>query len=553
MLKNIFIQNYALIDHLELEFDKGLNIVTGETGAGKSILLGALSLLLGNRADTSALLDASKKCIVEGRFDADEKNLSDFFKQHELDFEEHVTIRREISSEGKSRSFINDTPVTLSQLKELGLFLVDIHSQHETLLLNKSNFQLSVVDAFAQHEKLLTEYKNHFHQFQSLSTEFDNLVEEEKKSKADLDYFQFLFNELDEANLVPGEQEKLEEELQTLTHSEEIKSALTTALSALSIGDNTILNQLSQLTGSINSITKYNSKLEEIAGRIKSVTIELKDVSNEIEAISEEINFDPKRVELINERLNVIYKLQQKHRVKNIDELLKLKVEFENKLQTISSLEEKISQLEKRVADLKKNLIALAHRISGNRNKAIPVIETEIKKLLSEVSLPNAILKIENTILNDDNLNTNGIDQIRFLFSANKGVAYSDISKVASGGELSRLMLCIKSSVAKLIELPTIIFDEIDTGISGETAVNVVRVLKNMSKQHQLITITHLPQIAGRGESHYFVYKEVTGKKTFTKVRKLNADERIVEIAKMLSGEKPSAVAIENAKELLKN
>jgi DNA repair protein RecN (Recombination protein N) len=293
--------------------------------------------------------------------------------------------------------------------------------------------------------------------------------------------------------------------------------------------------------------------LEEIAARIKSANIELKDISNEIEMISEEINFDPKRAETIDQRLNTIYKLEQKHRVTTIDELLRLKEEFENKLQSISSLEEKINQLQKRIADLKKNLVTLAHRISGTRNKAIPVIEKEIKKLLSEVSLPNAILKIENSVLNDDQLNANGIDQIRFLFSANKGVAYADISKVASGGELSRLMLCIKSSVAKLIELPTIIFDEIDTGISGETAVNVGRVLKNMSEQHQLIAITHLPQIAGRGESHYFVYKEVTGKKTFTKVRKLNADERIVEIAKMLSGEKPSAVAIENAKELLKN
>jgi DNA repair protein RecN (Recombination protein N) len=553
MLKNIFIQNYALIDLLELEFEKGLNIVTGETGAGKSILLGALSLLLGNRADTTALLDATKKCIVEGRFDADEKNLKDFFKLHELDFEDHVIIRREISSEGKSRSFINDTPVTLSQLKELGLLLVDIHSQHETLLLNKSNFQLSVADAFSQHEKSVVEYKTHFHQYQSLNAELYNLVEEEKKSKADLDYFRFLFNELEESNLVPGEQEKLEEELQTLTHSEEIKSALTAALSSLSVGDNTILSHLGQLTNSVTSITKYNSRLEEIAARIKSANIELKDISNEIEIVSEEINFDPKRAQVIDERLNIIYKLEQKHRVTTINELLSLKEEFENKLQSISSLEEKIGQLQKRIADLKKNLVALAHRISGNRNKAIPVIEKEIKKLLFEVSLPNAILKIENTVLSDDQLNANGIDQIRFLFSANKGVAYADISKVASGGELSRLMLCIKSSVARLVELPTIIFDEIDTGISGETAVNVGRVLKNMSTQHQLIAITHLPQIAGRGESHYFVYKEVTGKKTFTKVRKLNADERIVEIAKMLSGEKPSAVAIENAKELLKN
>jgi DNA repair protein RecN (Recombination protein N) len=551
MLKNIFIQNYALIDQLELQFEGGLNIITGETGAGKSILLGALSLLLGNRADTTALFDAAKKCIVEGKFDSD-KSLKDFFKNNELDFEEHVVIRREISSEGKSRSFINDTPVTLSQLKELGLLLVDIHSQHETLLLNKSGFQLSIVDAFAQHDKIRVEYKNHFQQFQSLNNELAILIEEEKKSKADLDYFQFLFDELEEANLAAGEQENLEEELQLFTHSEEIKVALTFSLATLTSNENSILIQLTQLANSVNGITKFNSKLEEIADRIKSASIELNDISSEIESISDEINFDPKRVEIINERLNTIYRLQQKHRVKTVDELIKLKYEFEGKLQNINSLEEKIKELEIRIDSLNKNLTALAQQLSSNRNKAIPVIEKEIKKLLSEVSLPNAVLKIENNISSTADLTTNGIDQIRFLFSANKGVAYSDISKVASGGELSRLMLCIKSSIAKLVELPTIIFDEIDTGISGETAVNVGRVLKDMSKRHQLITITHLPQIAGRGESHFFVYKEISGKKTFTKVRKLNADERIVEIAKMLSGEKPSAVAIENAKELLK-
>ena len=553
MLKNILIQNYALIDHLELEFEKGLNIVTGETGAGKSILLGALSLILGSRADTTALLDASKKCIVEGRFDADEKILSEFFRKNELDVESPVIIRREISSEGKSRSFINDTPVSLNQLKELSVLLVDIHSQHETLLLNRSVFQLSVVDAFARHENLLIEYRNNFHQFQSLNAELDSLIAEEKKSKADLDYFQFLFNELDEANLVEGEQEKSEEELQMLVHSEEIKSGLAAIQSAMSGKEENLLQQMTSIGNSLSSLAKFNTRLGEIGARIKSVNIELKDISNEIDVIGEEINFDPKRVERINERLNVLYKLQHKHRVKNVRELLILKEEFEIKLRGISSLEERIIQLQKLVQELKKNLVAASQRISDNRTKAIPVIEAGIKKLLAEVSLPNAILKIENTLLNDDDFGLNGIDRIRFLFSANKGVAYQDISKVASGGELSRLMLCIKASVAKLIKLPTIIFDEIDAGISGETAINVGKVLKNMATRHQLIAITHLPQIAGRGEAHYFVYKEVTGKKTFTSVRKLNADERIVEIAKMLSGEKPSAVAIENAKELLRN
>ena len=553
MLKNIFIQNYALIDQLELEFEKGLNMVTGETGAGKSILLGALSLILGARADSSALLDSSKKCIVEGRFDADKKSLVEFFKENELDFESPLIIRREISSEGKSRNFINDTPVTLNQLKELGVLLVDIHSQHDTLLINRSGFQLSVVDAFAQHDDLLVEYRTHFKQYHALLAELNDLLEEEKKSKSDLDYFQFLFNELEEATLVEGEQARLEEELQSLVHSEEIKSGIVSIQGMLSVNEENVVQQISSIRNSLSALSKFNSLLGELGKRVNSVDIELKDISNEMDAISENINFDPKRVEQINERLNIVYKLEHKHRVKSIHELLQLKDEFDTKLSGISSLEERIGFASAQVAKLKDQLISDCKRISGNRNKVIPEIEVKIKKLLADVSLPNATLKIENLPVQDDEFSQNGIDRIRFLFSANKGVAYQDISKVASGGELSRLMLCIKATLAKLVKLPTIIFDEIDSGISGETATSVGKVLKNMAGKHQLIAITHLAQIAGRGEAHYFVYKEVVGKKTFTNVRKLTPDERIVEIAKMLSGDKPSAVAIENAKELLKN
>lgn len=553
MLKNIFIQNYALIDQLELEFEKGLNIVTGETGAGKSILLGALSLILGARADSSSLLDSSKKCIVEGRFDADKKNLEDFFKENELDFESPLIIRREISSEGKSRSFINDTPVALNQLKELGIMLVDIHSQHDTLLINRSGFQLSVVDSFAQHDALLLDYKDHFKQYHALLAELNDLVEEEKKSKSDLDYFQFLFNELVEAALGEGEQEKLEEELQSLIHSEEIKSGIVSVQGMLSVNEQNILQQVTSIGNSLSSLSKFNSRLGELEKRVKSVDIELKDISSEMDGISDDINFDPNRVEEINERLNIVYKLQHKHRVKSTHELHQLKEEFENKLSGISSLEERIGLVSVQVTKVKEILITDGKRISENRCKVIPEIETKIKKLLADVSLPNATLRIENLPVQDDEFNQTGIDRIRFLFSANKGVGYLDISKVASGGELSRLMLCIKASLAKLIKLPTIIFDEIDSGISGETAASVGKVLKSIAGKHQLIAITHLAQIAGRGEAHYFVYKEVVGKKTFTNVRKLSSDERIVEIAKMLSGDKPSAVAIENAKELLKN
>jgi len=553
MLRNIFIQNYALIDQLELEFESGLNIITGETGAGKSIVLGALSLMLGSRADSSALLDTTKKCIVEGRFVLDGKAVRNFFTEHDLDFGTPVIIRREISSEGRSRSFINDTPVSLNQLKELGYLLVDIHSQHETLLLNKTGFQLSVVDAFAQQGRLIDDYTTQFNQLQLMKRELSSMVEEEKKSKADIDYYQFLFNELDEAALVPGEQEKLEEELSTLTHAEEIKSGLHVSIAALTGSENNILNELTQLAGSLGAIAKYNVKLEETLTRIKSSVIELKDISMEMDSIADEINFDPQRIATVNGRLDLIYRLQQKHRLSTIDELLNKQQEIESRLQSIRSLEENITRLTNQAEEVKQSVVSLAHEISKNRTAAIPVIEKEIKKLLSEVSLPNAVLKIGNTLAPDDACTVNGIDQVQFLFSANKGIAYSEISKVASGGELSRLMLCIKSSIAKLISLPTIILDEIDTGISGETAINVGKVLKSMARRHQLIAITHLPQIAGRGDAHYFVFKEVVGKKTFTKVRKLTADERIVEIARMLSGEKPSAIAIENAKELLRN
>jgi DNA repair protein RecN (Recombination protein N) len=553
MLKKLFIQNYVLIDELEIDFGGGMNIITGETGAGKSILLGALSLILGERADKSALLDTSKKCIIEGLFTTERKLVADFFSSNELDFDESVIIRREVSSEGKSRSFINDTPVSLSQIKELGELLVDIHSQHETLLLNQARFQLSIVDAFAQHDTLLNEYKERFKSYQSLLKEITRFKDEEKKSMADRDYYRFLFNELDEANLTQGEQEKLEEELKTLTHAEEIKAVLSNMQDTMSGGENDLFSRVSSLQGSINSITQFSEKVEEVSNRLKSVSIELKDIQSEIEVINDDINYNPERIEEINERLNIIYRLQQKHRVNNIDELLQLKDEIETKLQSISNLKDKIIVLEKQIKTLQDELKKSAQKISSDRNKVIPQISGEIKKLLGEVSMPDAILKIQNDEKPEDNFTADGIDEIRFLFSANKGVAYQDINKVASGGELSRLMLCIKASVAKFVALPTIIFDEIDTGVSGETAIKVGRVLKNLSKGHQLIAITHLPQIAGRGDAHYFVFKEIVNRKTFTKVRKLSNDERTVEIAKMLSGEKPSAVALENAKELLKN
>ena len=554
MLTTLTVKNYALIDELHLQFGKKLNIITGETGAGKSILLGALGLLLGQRADSGALLDKTAKCIVEGEFDSKNKAIEDFFHINELDIESRILIRREISKEGKSRAFINDTPVNISQLKELGSLLVDIHSQHETLLLNKSGFQLSVVDSFAGTESDLNEYRTIFSTYKKLALEIAELKAEEARSKSEQDYVTFQFNELEEAGLERGEgKDQLEEELRTLSHSEEIRQGLSKLDEAISGGESNLLTSISSAIQIVQTLSKYNSKLESVATRLKSVQIELKDISQESSDISDEVSLDPQRLEIINERLNILNRLEQKHRVNTTQELIELKKEFEKKLENINSLDERISDLEKEKEKQFIKLLSKADKISISRGKVIPGIETKVKKMLVDLGMPNAILKIEQVVLDKEELNQSGKDSIRFLFSANKGVAYSEISKVASGGELSRLMLCLKAIVAKLIDLPTVVFDEIDTGVSGETAFKIGTVMNDLSSSLQLLAITHLPQIASRGEVHFFVYKEVIGKRTFTKVSRLKSEDRIVEVARMLSGDKPTAIAMQNAKELLGN
>ncbi|HNQ00045.1 MAG TPA: DNA repair protein RecN, partial [Bacteroidia bacterium] len=475
-------------------------------------------------------------------------SIPEFFKSNELDFDKTILVRREISPEGKSRAFINDTPVNLQQLKELGVLLVDIHSQHETLLLNQSNFQLSILDAFSDHKDILQNYYFEYSQYRKLERDLKLLKEEETRSKADQDYFEFQFRELEDAQLKNFDIEKLEDEFKTLTHAGDILVGLEQILGSLNSGEQNVITQISNLYTQLLHLSKYNSGLAESANRMKSVLIELKDIEKELENSGNEIQADPGRLEIVNEQLNIVHKLQQKHRVNTIEDLIRIKVELEGKLQGIQSLDDKILQCENSLTSSRQKLTKLSTAISSKRSKSIPLIENTIKKLLSEVAMPNAVLKIENTILPEGEWGPQGIDQIRFLFSANKGIAYSEISKVASGGELSRLMLCIKSAVARLIELPSIVFDEIDTGVSGETAFKIGKVMQDMASKHQLIAITHLPQIASRGEAHFFVYKDVTGKKTFTHVKRLNSDERVVEIARMLSGDKPTAVAMANAK-----
>ena len=552
MLISLRVKNYALIDELQLHFGKNLNIITGETGAGKSIILGALGLLLGQRADSTSLLDKTQKCVIEGEFDSANKIITDFFNSYDLDVDPRIIIRREISKEGKSRAFINDTPVNISQLKELGDLIVDIHSQHETLLLNHSGFQLSLVDSFAGNFSTLNEYKTDFIRYKEILKKLEQIKLEESKAKSEQDYINFQFKELDEAGLNENENKSdLEIELRTLSHAEEIKIGLSKLEEIISSNEANVTANISVGIQLIQNLSKYNPQLELITQRLKSVQLELNDIILESTSLSEEVSADPERVEVINDRLNLLNRLEQKHRVNSIEELLIIKSNLNEKLFQINSYDDKIIQLEKEKTKLLSTLINFASKISKAREKAIPSIELKVKKILDELGMPNAILKIEQSVLQGEELNANGKDEIKFLFSANKGVAYSDISKVASGGELSRLMLALKSLVAKLIELPTIVFDEIDTGVSGETAFKIGNVMNELSHSIQLLAITHLPQIASRGEEHFFVYKEVIGKRTFTKVRKLSGDERIVEIARMLSGDKPTAIAMENAKELL--
>jgi DNA repair protein RecN (Recombination protein N) len=550
MLSRLVIQNYALIDSLDIRFSLGLNIITGETGAGKSILLGALGLILGQRADTQVLLNKEKKCIIEGEFNIEEYNLKSFFETNNLDYESTTIIRREISPEGKSRTFLNDTPVTLNVLKDLSSNLVDIHSQHENLSINNPAFQLAYIDAFAKNSGMLKDYKELYNSHSKLKEALENKIAENDQMTKDLDYFQFQFNELNEANLVENEQTELEQKLESLSNSETIRSGLERINYLLNEGENALVVESSEIVKILSSLSKYNPKFKELHERINSVVIELKDISNEVDELRDESSFNPAQIEQINERLNHIYHLEQKHRLNTVADLLALQESLRIKIEGITSIEEDINTLTKELSKIEVKLISLANKISESRIKVIPQIEKKVKELLNEVALNNAVLKINHEVLKDQ-FNASGIDKVRFLFSANKGVEYQEIQKVASGGELSRLTLCLKAIITQLMSLPTIVFDEIDSGVSGEVANKVGNVMQTISKRHQVITITHLPQIASKGESHFYVFKEVKNDKTYTRIKRLNEDERIMEIAKMLSGEKPSSIALENARELL--
>ncbi len=549
MLQKLSIQNYALIDGVELELDKGLNIITGETGAGKSIMLGALSLILGQRAETKYFFNQEKKCVIEGWFRLSGNALQAAFEENDLDFHTESILRREISIDGKSRAFINDTPVTLAVMKQLGEKLIDIHSQHATLEVNDPAFQLSVVDTLANHQPLLSAYKDRFKQYKKSQQQLRTITSAAEEARSKQDYEQFLFNELEIAKLQRDEQEDLEAELQTLNNAESIKRSLVNAYQLLSEQEMAVLPVLKEVIGQLQSVEKYNSDYQTLNERMRSALIELKDVARETALLEENISFNPSRIEEISTRLDTIYALQQKHKVKTIGELLEIQEQLSENLRLLLSGDEQIERLTKEIEILHTELIEMASQLSQNRKQSITITEQQVGDILTQVGMPNARIKVEQTA--SEELNKDGKDNISLLFSANNGQVPAPVGKVASGGELSRLMLAIKSIMAKHTALPTLIFDEIDTGISGETALRVGQVIGELERNMQVICITHLPQIAATGNAHYFVYKNEDTERTTTGIRKLDKEERVQAIAEMLSGKNPASSALENAKALL--
>ncbi|WDF56366.1 DNA repair protein RecN [Mucilaginibacter sp. KACC 22063] len=549
MLKQLTINNYALIDNLQISFNNGLNILTGETGAGKSIILGALSLILGQRAESRYFFNQQKKCVIEGQFGISGFHLKEFFEDNDLDYESETILRREISADGKSRAFVNDTPVNLTLLKQLGEKLIDIHSQHATAEINDPTFQLLVVDAVAKHSALLADYQSKYKSYKSNTAKLQQLIADNDKAKADLDYYQFQFDELEKAKLQPDEQEELEQELNALNNAEEIKKNLLGAVYLLQEGESAALLQIKEASQQLGSIERYSNAAAELRERLNSVVIELKDIAAEADQLEQHTVTDEARADEMNQRLSMIYNLQKKHRTANNAELLQLQDELSEKIQQAMFGDEAIENLQKEIELQKHELDEIAEQLSANRLKAIPEIEAEVINTLAEMGMGNSLLKIQHQTLS--NLTPTGTDQIKFMFTANKGHALAEMSKVASGGELSRLMLSIKSLIARNTALPTIIFDEIDTGVSGEVANKVGQIMEQLAANLQVITITHLPQIASKGNSHYFVFKDNNGDITKTQIRQLSETERVTEIAKMLSGDKPGESALQNARELL--
>lgn len=553
MLNRLFIKNYALIENLDIQFDAGLNIITGETGAGKSIIMGALGLILGNRAEGRHFFRNDQKCVIEGYFDIAAYDLKSYFQEHDLDYESETIIRRELSVDGKSRSFINDSPVTLNVLRSLGEKLIDIHSQHATLQINTEQFQLLLLDSVAKNSHIHTEYNARLKDYKKSVQALHTLEETIQQTNLELDFNQFQYDELAQANLIADEQQDLEQELNQLENAEEIKRGLLAAFSLLDEQDRSIVEGLKEVTGHLQNVGRYLGDAKGLSERLNSVWIEVKDIAAEVEQMGDEVQMDESRLSFLNERLSTLYNLQKKHKVECVSELIALRDELEQKILAVNNREERLVELKETVNKNKKKLELVAETLTESRQAVVDRVEKHVEGVLSEVGMENARLKIQLNTVSIDKFKTSGADHVAFLFSANKGQELQPIDKVASGGELSRVMLAMKSLVAETSSLPTIIFDEIDTGISGEVALKVGEIMERLSTNMQVLAISHLPQIASKGNAHFKVFKQDDDDRTTTAIVLLNREDRVVEIAQMLSGANPGESALQHARELITN
>lgn len=551
MLRSLYIQNYALIEKLDIRFDSGFSVITGETGAGKSIILGAIGLLLGQRADVKSIRKGATKCVIEAHFDVSAYGMKPFFEANELEYEDECILRRELYASGKSRAFINDTPASLAQMKELGELLIDVHSQHQNLLLNKEGFQLNVLDLLAHDEAELAAYQKLYNDWRQARQDLEELVVRAEQSRADEDYIRFQLEQLEEANLTDGEQEELEQEAEMLTHAEDIKAGLYRAGQALNADEGSVLEALKDCQNTMMGLRSVFAPAGELADRLDSVYIELKDISQEVADKEEEVEFNPARLDEVNARLNLIYSLQQKHRVDTVKALLSLQENYALQLSAITSSDEDIARLEARVKELFTQVTAQAQVLTEARTRAAREVERQMSARLVPLGMPNVRFQVEIGTRKEPGVH--GADTVNFLFSANKNGVLQSISQVASGGEIARVMLSVKAMIAGAVKLPTIVFDEIDTGVSGEIADRMADIMQEMGdNDRQVISITHLPQIAARGRAHYKVYKEDNEVETNSHIRRLTDDERVEELAHMLSGATLTEAALNNARALLK-
>lgn len=552
MLKHLYIKNYALIEELDMDFQEGFSVITGETGAGKSILLGAIGLLLGQRADSKSIQTGANRCVIEAEFYLEGFGLETFFSENDFDFEGHTcTLRRELTSAGKSRAFINDTPATVAQLKELGSHIIDIHSQHQNLLLANENFQMEILDILGNNEERIKQYSTIYQEYKTLEHALEKLKERINSDKENEDYLRFQLKQLSEFNPVAGEDETLQEEAETLSHAEDIKSALFQATERMSGEQYGIVSSLRQVLQTLQSATRHYPAAEEWRARVEEAYIDLKDLSQELEEKAESISFDPQRLEAINNRLDELYTLEKKHHTDSAEGLVRIKEQLAQQIGEMDCSEEDIAEKEKELAQVKKNLVKKAGELTQSRSEAATLLQEKMHSMLAPLGMPNAHLDVQVAPL--ETPSAKGMDQVVFFFSANKNGTPRPIAEVASGGEVARVMLSLKTLISKAKQLPTIIFDEIDTGVSGNIADCMAQMMKEMASNHkmQVISITHLPQIAAMGATHYRVYKEDTSDQTLSHIKQLDKEERIKEIANMLSGAQVSQAAIENAKQLL--